>query len=98
MSPLLAQTVFTDDGNTSITPFAITIRYHGHKGSYGDPFSFVCTAVVVGDEAKLFGAAGRMTPSVWRAVASALRGLGIVTATFERRNRPRGRKVPIGAH
>lgn len=94
MSPLLSQTVETADGNVSLTPFAVSIRFHGKTGRYGDPFNFVCTAVIVGDEAKLFAAAGKMSAAVFRAVSAALRQIGIVHATFERRNkrRPRARK------
>lgn len=91
MSPLLSQTVDTDDGCVSVTPFAVTIRYHGKRGTYGSPFTFVATAVIVGDEAKLFAAAGKMTPAAWRAVATALREIGVAHATFERRNTPRTR-------
>lgn len=88
LGPKLPKTIRTDDGNVSLDPFAVAIRYHG-CGEYGSPFTFVCTALIVGDEARLFAAAGKMTPAVWRAVATALRRIGIRRATFERRNRPR---------
>jgi len=92
----LARTVDSDDGVVSLDPFALTIRYHGPGGAYGGPFTFVCTALIVGDEARVFAGMGTMTPAVWRAIATALRRHGIVTATFERRNRPRPRakRVP----
>ena len=77
-------------GSVSIEPFALTLRYHP-SGSFGSPFTFVCTAVIVGDEARLFAGMGEMTPAVWRALAAALRQHGCASATFERRNRPRPR-------
>lgn len=92
---MLARTSKTDDGVVSFEPFALAIRYHGAEGKFGSPFSFVCTALIVGNEARLFAGAGKMTPSVWRAIATALRRCGIETCTFERRNRPRKRQRKV---
>jgi hypothetical protein len=91
VNPALAHSIRTPHGAVSITPFAATIRYHGGGDGYGSPFTFVCTAAIVGAEVQLFAAAGKMTPRAWRAIGEALRQLGFNAARFERRNAVRKR-------
>jgi len=75
----------TEDGTVSIEPFALTIRYHAN-GGHGDPFEFVATMTKHGDEATLFAAHGTLTLKVRRAIAVALKAVGVRRVRYQRLN------------
>jgi hypothetical protein len=79
------RTIETPDGTVTIEGFAHAIRYHG-IGQYGDPYTFACIMTRHGDEAILFAAAGKISAKVRRAMATALREIGIRRVRYERRN------------
>lgn len=89
---MTVQTVTTPDGVVTIEPAASILRYH-ESGGYGDPYSFSCVMTRYGDEATLFAAGGRIRPQVRRAVAAALRELGITKIRYQRRNAGGARKL-----
>ena len=51
---------------------------------HGDPYTFACSVLIRGNRAELIGAAGVMTPSVWKACREQLLHLGIDEVTYDR--------------
>lgn len=79
------RTIATPDGVVTIEAVASTIRYHEH-GAYGDPYTFACVMTRDGDRAILFAAVGSVKPKVRRAIAAALKQIGVISVRYERRN------------
>jgi len=88
------RTVATPHGTVTIEAFAHVIRYH-EVGEYGDPYTFACAMTTHGDEATLFAALGTVKPRIRRALAQALREMGIARVRYERRNAGGPREIEV---
>ena len=72
-----------------------TLRVHDAGAAAGGPYAWACTAVLRGDEARLFGALATPTPAQWRAIAEVLREHGMRRVTWERRTKRGVRNVLV---
>lgn len=70
----------------SIQVTTAIVRTHEDGGKYGDPWTWTCTAQIVGDTAYLYAALRAPTNAEARALKKIMRSIGVLHLIWERKN------------